>query len=64
MEVHRPRTFLRRVERWLVGVAMAVVAFILERVVMRSVRKEGGTAKGPPGKVLTSKGGDVDIDEG
>ena len=30
---------LRRVERWLVGLAMAVVAFVLEKVVMRSVRK-------------------------
>ncbi|MEA2520917.1 MAG: hypothetical protein QOI81_563 [Actinomycetota bacterium] len=64
VEIHRPKTFLRRVERGLVGIAMAVVAFILERVVMKSVRKEGGTVKGPPGKVVTSKGGEVDIDKG
>ncbi|MEP7059717.1 MAG: hypothetical protein ABI828_03210 [Actinomycetota bacterium] len=61
VQVHRPKTFLRRVERWMVGIAMAVVAFILERVVMKTVRKEGGTVKGPPGKVVTSKGGDVDV---
>ena len=30
----KPKGF-RRLERWLVGIAMAVVAFILERLVMR-----------------------------
>jgi hypothetical protein len=51
---------MRRVERALVGSAMAVVAFILERVVMKTVKKEGGSVKDAPGKVVTSRGGDVD----
>lgn len=53
----------RRLERWFVGVVMAVVAFVLEKIVMRSV-KRGGTpsrtaAQGPT--TLTSRGGDVDV---
>ena len=59
IEVQRPKTFVRRLERALVGFAMAVVALILERVVMKTVKKEGGTVKDAPGKVVTSKGGDV-----
>lgn len=56
----RPKTFIRRAERALVGLAMAIVAFILERVVMKTVKKEGGTTKESPAKVVTSKGGEVD----
>jgi hypothetical protein len=59
-DVHRPKTFIRRVERAMVGFTMAIVALILERVVMKTVRKEGGTMKDAPGKVVTSKGGEVD----
>ena len=33
---------LRRVERWFVGFAMGVIAFVLEKAVMRSVKKGGG----------------------
>jgi hypothetical protein len=54
---------IRRVERWFVGVAMAVVAFVLEKVVMRSVRKEGRSAPTPEPTTLTSKGAEVDLDE-
>jgi hypothetical protein len=59
-QVHRPKTFIRRVERMIVGFTMAIVALILERVVMKTVRNEGGTMKDAPGKVVTSKGGEVD----
>jgi hypothetical protein len=58
----RPKRFLRRVERGLVGFAMGIVAFILEKVVMKSVKKEGGTVKSEAATVVTSKGGEVDID--
>ena len=52
---------LRRVERWLVGLAMAVVAFVLEKVVMRSVRT-GETPKAEPATTtVTSRGGEVDL---
>lgn len=54
---------IRRVERWLVGIAMGVVAFLLEKVVMRSVRKEGKAPPEPVPTTLTSKGGEVDLDE-
>lgn len=58
----RPRGF-RRFERWLVGVVFAVMAFALEQVVMRSVRKKG--AQEPADEEVTtmiSKGGEVDVD--
>jgi hypothetical protein len=36
----RRRTPFRRFERWLVGVFMAALVFVLERLVMRSVKKK------------------------
>jgi hypothetical protein len=56
----KPKNVFRRVERWGVGVAMAVVAFVLERVVMRSVSK-GGKETASESTTLTSKGGEVDL---
>jgi hypothetical protein len=54
---------MRRVERWLVGVAMAVVAFVLEKVVVRAMRREGrGDELEAEPTTLTSRGGDVDLD--
>jgi hypothetical protein len=54
---------IRRIERWLVGIAMAVVAFILERMVMRSVKKKhGASPPEPPATTVTSKGGEVDLE--
>lgn len=55
-------TGIRRVERWLVGLAMAVVAFILERIVMRSVKRSGDPKGQPPPTTVTSKGGEVDLE--
>ena len=50
---------IRRVERWLVGVVMAVLAFAIERAVLRSIRK--GTTKprraGP--STITSTGAEI-----
>ena len=56
----KPKGF-RRFERWLVGLAFAVISFVLEKVVMRSVRKKGEAA---PDEVTTvvSKGGEVDVE--
>lgn len=59
------RSVWRRLERWLVGVVMAVMAFVLERAVLRSVRKGETSARrnegSPPPTPITSKGGDVDL---
>jgi hypothetical protein len=56
----RPKGF-RRFERWLVGLAFAVMAYVLEKVVMRSVRKKGASE---PEEVMTmiSKDADVYVD--
>jgi hypothetical protein len=53
----------RRFERWLVGVAFALLAFVLEKVVLRSVKRKGVEAE-PAEEVTTmiSKGGEVDVD--
>lgn len=62
-ERRRPRSPLRRLERWVVGLGMSVIAFVLERVVMRSVRRGGVEAvpEPPPPTTFTSRGGDVDV---
>ncbi|MGZ8580484.1 MAG: hypothetical protein ACXWW9_04305 [Actinomycetota bacterium] len=56
----RPKGF-RRFERWLIGLVFAIMAFVLEKVVLRSVRKRGPAE---PEEVTTmiSKGGEVDVD--
>jgi hypothetical protein len=57
--VTRPPKGLRRLERWWVGVVMGVVAFFLEKIVMRSVNKKG--TKEPVATTVTSKGSEVDL---
>ena len=63
----RPKSVWRRLERWLVGLVMAVIAYVLEKMVMRGIRK-GAKAKGEHGEelhtTLTSKGGEVDLEDG
>ena len=58
----KPKGF-RRVERWGVGVVMGVIAFVLEKIVMRSVRKKGGDAAPtePTSTTITSKGGEAQV---
>jgi hypothetical protein len=57
---------LRRLERWMIGVLFAVIAFVLEKAVMRSVRKGGGASATPePEQVttqLTGSGAEVDLE--
>jgi hypothetical protein len=52
---------LRRVERWAVGLAMGVIAFVLEKAVMRSVKKGGGSAPAVEPTTITSKGGEAEV---
>jgi len=57
---------LRRLERWMIGVLFAVIAFVLEKAVMRSVRKGGGApSSAEPEQVttqLTGSGAEVDLE--
>jgi hypothetical protein len=60
--VKRPTGF-RRVERWIVGVGMSLIAFTLEKIVLRSVKRKEPAAIAPKPSTLTSKGGEVDLDD-
>ena len=44
------------------GSAFAIMAFVLEKVVMRSVRKKGSAEEGEEVTTMISKGGEVDVD--
>ncbi len=62
----RPRPKgLRRVERWGVGVVMGIMAFVLEKIVLRSIRRNGGEpeASNGPGAKVTTQGGEVNVEE-
>jgi len=66
VERTRPKTFWRRTERWMVGVAMGIMAFVLEKAILRAVKK--GEVERPkeepndsPPTTLKSKGGKVDL---
>jgi hypothetical protein len=63
VERSRPKSIWRRIERWMVGLVMAVIAFVLEKMVLRSIRKAGrsGAATEQLPTTLTSKGGEVDL---
>jgi len=52
---------LRRLERWLVGLAMGVIAFVLEKAVMRSVKKGGGSVPSAEPTTITSKGAEAEV---
>ena len=52
---------LRRAERWAVGIVMGVIAFVLEKAVMRSLRKKDGSRNAVVPTTITSKGGDAEV---
>lgn len=45
MKIVPNKRFFRRMERWLVGLAMTALAYLLEQAVLRSIRSAG--AKSP-----------------
>jgi hypothetical protein len=49
----RPRTRIRRVERWLVGIVMACMVFVLERLVIRQIEKKERTRLEPSATAVT-----------
>jgi hypothetical protein len=57
----KPKGF-RRFERWMVGLAMGVMAFVLEKAVMRSVKKGGGEVPAEPPTTITTKGAEAEFD--
>jgi hypothetical protein len=59
----KPPKGMRKIERWFVGVAMGITAFVLEKLVMRSVKKKEPEAVAPTASTLTSKGGEVDLED-
>ena len=56
------RTVVRRLERWAMGVVMGIGAFFIEKLVMRSIRRGGGTvpAAGPAPTPITTRGVDIE----
>jgi hypothetical protein len=70
IERTKPKNVWRKIERWMVGLVMAMIAFVLEKMVLRSVRKAGKGGKGGKSEsreelhtTLTSKGGEVDLSD-
>jgi hypothetical protein len=62
VERSKPKSVWRKIERWMVGLVMSMIAFVIERMVLRSVRKAGKTkSKEELHTTLTSKGGEVDL---
>ncbi len=57
---HRP-SFFRRLERLFVGFLMAIMAFVLEKAVLRSVKRKGRAAAEAEATTLTSRGSEVDL---
>ena len=56
----RPKSVFRRVERWMMGVVMGVLAFVIERAVLRSIKK-GGTKPKPAPAEPFAKGSGSDL---
>jgi hypothetical protein len=56
------RSLVRRIERWGVGLAMAALAFVLEKGVVRQLKRRGTKAPATQGETIaTSRGGEVDL---
>jgi hypothetical protein len=49
----RGRSSFRRFERWLVGLFMAVLVFVLERLVMRQIKKKELASSGSSAAAVT-----------
>ena len=47
------RSSFRRFERWLVGIFMAMLVFVLERLVMRQIKKKELARSGSSGAAVT-----------
>ncbi|HEV8564730.1 MAG TPA: hypothetical protein VGR41_07430 [Actinomycetota bacterium] len=50
----------RRLERWMMGVVMGVLAFVIEKAVLRSIKKGGAKPTERPGEPF-AKGSGTDL---
>jgi hypothetical protein len=57
----RSKSVFRRIERWIVGVVMAILAFVIEKAVLRSIKKDGGAPQPPEPEepFATSRGNEI-----
>ncbi|HEY7400636.1 MAG TPA: hypothetical protein VH989_07045 [Actinomycetota bacterium] len=56
----KPRSVFRRAERWLVGIVMGVLAFVIEKAVLRSIKK-GATKPAPVAAAPFAKGSGTNL---
>ena len=56
----RPKTAFRKAERWMMGLVMGVLAFMIEKAVLRSIKKGGTKPKAPPSEPF-AKGSGSDL---
>jgi hypothetical protein len=54
------RSAFRRAERWIVGIVMGLLAFVIEKAVLRSIKK-GRTKPAPPSAEPFAKGSGTDL---
>jgi hypothetical protein len=55
-----PKNAFRRIERWLVGLLMGILAFVIEKAVLRSIKK-GDTKPRPVEDTATLTGTGTEI---
>jgi hypothetical protein len=58
----KPKGFLRRVERAIMGAFMTIMAFVLEKIVMRAMKKDGRVAASAEPTQIVTKGGAIDFE--
>ncbi len=58
----KPKTLFRRFERFAVGAVMTVMALVLERLVMRAIRRGGDGPVEAPASTMQTSGAEVDLD--
>jgi hypothetical protein len=56
----KPKNAFRRVERWAVGLVMGVLAFFVERAVVRSIRKGGTKPRQTEPTALKGSGSEIE----
>lgn len=62
----KPKGTFRRIERVIVGAVMSMMAFVLEKAVMRSIKRDNGGTEPEASRAdatsITTKGGEIDFE--